>query len=139
MSEWVSEWLLFNAKWAIFSHIMKRTSYILMRWWWWWCLLCTRTTLLVRFSVLAHWNNSQRTYTHYPAYEPTSFSSYSLLLISGEATNTNFIAFGLTRLKLEPTIYHTGARQANHFTNDVVFICNKNKNKNTLLSQSWCP
>jgi hypothetical protein len=30
-SERVSEWLLFNAKWAIFSYIM--TSYILIRWW----------------------------------------------------------------------------------------------------------
>ena len=27
-----SEWLLFNAKWAIFSHIMSRTSNILMSW-----------------------------------------------------------------------------------------------------------
>jgi hypothetical protein len=28
-------------------------------------------------------------------------------VLSGEATNTNFIVFGLTPLVLEPTIYHT--------------------------------
>jgi len=28
-------------------------------------------------------------------------------MLSGEATNTNFIVFGLTRPGLEPTIYHT--------------------------------
>ena len=31
-----------------FSHIMARTSYILMRWWWW-CPLCTKPTCLVGF------------------------------------------------------------------------------------------
>jgi len=36
-----SEWLLFNANWAIFSYYHKRTSYIVMRWW---CTLCTRPT-----------------------------------------------------------------------------------------------
>jgi hypothetical protein len=28
-------------------------------------------------------------------------------MLSGEATNTNFIVFGLTRPSLEPTIYRT--------------------------------
>ena len=28
-------------------------------------------------------------------------------MLSGEATNTNFIVFGLSRLGLKPTIYHT--------------------------------
>jgi len=43
MSLQFHEWLLFNTKWALFSYIMERTSYILMRWdwWWWWCLHCT--------------------------------------------------------------------------------------------------
>jgi hypothetical protein len=37
---WVSEWLLFNAKWAIlFSYIMARTSWFSIKWWW--CPLCT--------------------------------------------------------------------------------------------------
>ena len=38
-----------------FSHIMVRTSYILMRWWW--CPLCTWPTSWV-FIVLSPWNNS---------------------------------------------------------------------------------
>ena len=43
-----------------------------------------------------------RSRTHYPY--------YSLLLCclpSGEAANTNFIVFALTRPGIEPTIYHT--------------------------------
>ena len=33
---------------------------------------------------------------------------------SGEATNTNFIVFGLTRSGLEPMIYHTRGEHVNH-------------------------
>jgi hypothetical protein len=36
----------------------------------------------------------------------------------GEATNTNFIVFGLTRSRLEPTSYRTRGEQANHYTID---------------------
>jgi hypothetical protein len=56
MSE--SEWLVFNAKWAIFRYIIAKTNYISMRWQW--CLLCTRQTCLVEFSALAHWNNTSQ-------------------------------------------------------------------------------
>ena len=41
-------------------------------------------------------------------------------MLSGEATNTNFTVFGLTRPGLEPTIYHTRGEHANHYTTDVV-------------------
>jgi hypothetical protein len=41
-------------------------------------------------------------------------------IISGEATNTNFIVFGLTQLGLEPTIYRTRSEHANHYPTDVV-------------------
>ena len=37
-------------------------------------------------------------------------------VLSGEATNTNFIVFGLTRPELEPTIYRTRGQHANHYT-----------------------
>jgi hypothetical protein len=37
-----------------------------------------------------------------------------------EATNINFIVFGLTWSELEPTIYHTWGKNANHYTTDVV-------------------
>ena len=39
-----------------------------------------------------------------------------ILIPSGEATNTNFIVFALTRSGLEPTIYHT------HYATDVIYI-----------------
>jgi hypothetical protein len=41
-------------------------------------------------------------------------------MLSGEATNTNFIVFGLTRPELEPTIYHTQGEHANHYATDPV-------------------
>jgi hypothetical protein len=41
-------------------------------------------------------------------------------VLSGEATNTNIIVFGLTRPGLEPTIYHTRGEHANHYTTDAV-------------------
>jgi hypothetical protein len=36
----------------------------------------------------------------------------------GEATNTNFIVFGLTRSGLELTIYRTRGEHANHYATD---------------------
>ena len=39
-------------------------------------------------------------------------------MLSREATNANFIVFGLTRLGLEPTIYRTQGEHANHYTTD---------------------
>jgi hypothetical protein len=41
-------------------------------------------------------------------------------MLSGEAANTNFLVFGLTRLGLEPTIYITRGKHANHYTTDAV-------------------
>jgi hypothetical protein len=41
-------------------------------------------------------------------------------VLRGEATNTNFLVFGLTRPGLEPMIYHTRSEYANHYTNDAV-------------------
>jgi hypothetical protein len=40
-------------------------------------------------------------------------------MLSGEATNTNVIVFGLTRLGIEPKIYHTGGKHANHYSTNV--------------------
>jgi hypothetical protein len=39
-----------------------------------------------------------------------------------EATNTNFIAFGLTQSGLETTIYRTRDKQANNYITDAVVI-----------------
>ena len=42
-------------------------------------------------------------------------------MISGEASNTNIIEFGLTRMGLEPIIYRTRVEHTNHYTTDVVY------------------
>jgi hypothetical protein len=41
-------------------------------------------------------------------------------VLSGEATNNNFIVFGLTRLVLDPKIYHTQGEHPNHYATDAV-------------------
>jgi hypothetical protein len=43
-------------------------------------------------------------------------------VLSGEATNTNFIVLCLTRSGLEPTIYRTRGEHANHYTINAVQI-----------------
>jgi hypothetical protein len=39
-------------------------------------------------------------------------------VLSGEATDTNFIAFGLSRPGLEPTIDHTQVEHSNHYATE---------------------
>ena len=41
-------------------------------------------------------------------------------MLSGEATNTNLIVFGLTQLGPEPKIYRTRGEHANHYVTDAV-------------------
>ena len=41
-------------------------------------------------------------------------------MLSGEATNTNFLDFGLTRSLFEPMIYRTRGEHANHYIIDAV-------------------
>ena len=55
-----------------------------------------------------------------PSQPVFALSPYCCVL-SGEATNTNFIIFGLTRPGLEPTIYRTRGEHANHYATDTVF------------------
>ena len=58
-----------------------------------------------------------------------SFRSYPYLFLllndaclhSEEATSNSFIVLGLTRPELEPTIYHTRGKHANHYNTDVIF------------------
>jgi hypothetical protein len=52
--------------------------------------------------------------------QPAFALSLYCCVLSGLATNTNFIVFGLTRLGLEPTIYHTRGKHANHYAIDAV-------------------
>ena len=41
-------------------------------------------------------------------------------MLNGEATNTDFLVFGLIRLGFEPTIYRTCGEHANHYATDAV-------------------
>ena len=59
-NEWVSEWLLFNAKWAIFRLYHGHGENKLHSMKWWWCSLCSRSTCWVGFFFIAHWKNSPR-------------------------------------------------------------------------------
>ena len=43
-------------------------------------------------------------------------------MLSGEATITNCIVFGVTQTGLDPTIYRTRDEHANHYTTDAVYI-----------------
>ena len=54
-------------------------------------------------------------------------------MLSGEATHTNFIVFGLTRSGLEPTIYRTGDEYANQYTMMQLTVYRRKKD-NTLYN-----
>jgi hypothetical protein len=43
-------------------------------------------------------------------------------MLSGEATNANFIVFGMTRPGLEPAIYRTRDEHATYYATDAVYI-----------------
>ena len=54
--------------------------------------------------------------------QPVFALSPSCCVLSGEATNTNFIVFGLTLPGLESTSCHTRGEQANHYATDAVIL-----------------
>ena len=78
------------------------------------CSLYQTNMLSWNFLVLTHWNVSagrhdmSPTLTHYPDSKTTSLCSLSLLLyiLSREATNTNFIFFGLNPQSTEHYSLH---------------------------------
>jgi hypothetical protein len=57
-----------------------------------------------------------------PSQPVFALSPYCCVL-SGEATNTNFIVFGFTRSGLERTIYRTRGEHVNHYTTATVSKC----------------
>ena len=129
---WVCEWLLFNAKWAIFSYINERT---------WW----DENDDEVRFALEqivepdvygARSLIPQSANRHVAPLGHISFiliPSHSVLalppkwcVLIGEARNTRFIVFSLTfRSGLELTIYRTWGKHANHYTVDAVHAIKK--------------
>ena len=54
--------------------------------------------------------------THYSDSEPIG--------LGGEATNSNFIVFGLTWQDLEPTMYCTRGEHVNHYATDAIILRN---------------
>jgi hypothetical protein len=52
--------------------------------------------------------------------QPVVAPSRQRCVLSGEATNTNFVVFDLTRSGLEPTIYRTRDEHVNHYTTDAI-------------------
>ena len=101
-----SEWLLFNSNSAIVSAIS-----------WWEQVNFQWNDDEIRFVLDQHTqldfysasppkqqsaDRRRPSRTHYAGSEPISLCSFS-----GEATNTNFRVFGLTRSGLELTIFHT--------------------------------
>ena len=46
-------------------------------------------------------------------------------MLSVESATYNVILYKLTRPSIEPTFYHTGGEQANHYTTDAALIIAK--------------
>jgi hypothetical protein len=102
--EWVSEWAIFQLydgeNKLIFNEMMMRFA------------LDQHTELDCYSASSLKQQSSSRHVTPFrhiiliPSQPVFALSPYCCML-SGEATNTNFIVFGFTRPGLEPTIYHT--------------------------------
>jgi len=109
VSEWVSEFCLTSSSEQFFGYIMARTSYVSIRWW---CLLWTidqHTELDFYYSVISPKQQCAGRHVALLGHLiliPTSIYPRLLVIscmLSGEAANTYFIVFGLTR----PAIYCT--------------------------------
>ena len=59
-------------------------------------------------------------------------------VLSGEATNTNFMIFGLTRPGIEPTIYHIRDEHANHYTTNAIYFELRTLDKQTVINIEIC-
>ena len=114
----VSELLLFNVKWTNYSYIFVRISYI------WWD--DDVRFLLDQHVELEFYSDTLQSASRHGFPLGTLFRFLviqSLLLcwmLSGETTNTNCIVVGLTRSRLEPTMYHTRDEHVNHYNTDEV-------------------
>jgi hypothetical protein len=104
-NEWVSDYCwTWNEQ--FFSYIMARTNYILMRWWW--CPLCSRPTHLLDFYSAGSLKQ-QSTGRHVASLwhiclipsQPVFDLIPKCCKLTGEATDVNFIVFGMTRPRHE--------------------------------------
>ena len=111
---WVSELLLFNAKWAICQlfHCELHSRR-------WCCPLCTMTT----HWLLAHWNNILWKSVSLHSDKSSWFRALSCCLRRRVAANANFIVDGFTRPCLEPIVYINRGKHAKPHTTDTVSVC----------------
>jgi hypothetical protein len=104
-----------------FSYIMARTCWFSMIWWW--GPLCSSPTCLVGFYSASSLKQQSEDRHVTPLWhislilsQPVFTLSPYCCVLSGEATNTNFIDFWL-----EPTIYRTQGEHANHYSTNAVY------------------
>jgi hypothetical protein len=100
---------------------------------WWWGLLCTNKLSCI-FIVLVCGYTCHPTLTRYPDSEPTRFCSFSLMLCALQRSN-KYQFYSLWFDLIEPTIYRTWGKYANHYTIDVVKFVTKCLYN--VLSISW--
>ena len=123
----VNEWLIYwTPNEQFFSYIIARASYIR------WDDEVVRC-VLDQYAQLdfysASWLKQQYTDKHVcPLWHIILIQSQPVFaltpynyMLSREAAHTNIIVFDLTRRGLDPTIYHTQGKQANHYNTDVVW------------------
>jgi hypothetical protein len=118
----VSEWLLFDANSAIFQLYQGKEQVTFI-----WDDGEVRFILSWIFYS-ASWLKQQSVDRHVASLghiilitsQPVFVLTPYHLMLRGEAANTNFIVFGVTRPGLEPTIYCTLSEHANHCTTDTI-------------------
>jgi hypothetical protein len=124
---WVNDCCLMPNE-QFFSHIMVRTSYILMMMM---SALFLTNALSWIFIVQTHWNNSPQVEMLF--HSDTLFwfrtnLSFLLLMYNEKATNTNFIVwYDTTRARTK--IFHSRGKHANHYAT-TVFVC-------TVMCSQW--
>ena len=122
---WMSQWLLFNVNSAIIQLYRGENKLIFNE-----MMMRSRLTRLVWFFYSASSLKLQSADRHVAPLghiililsQPAFALSPWCCVPSGEVTNTYFIVFGLTRSRLEPTIYRTWGEHANHYTTNAVII-----------------
>ena len=130
---WVSEWLLLNANLAIFQLYHSENKLIFNEMMMRSALYYTNT----RSGIYSASSLKQQSACRHVASlwhiilnpsQPVFALAPKCCVLSGKATNTNFVVFGVNRPGLEPTIYRTLGQHANHYATDVV----------NYLLKNWC-
>jgi hypothetical protein len=121
--KWVSEWLFFSAKWAMFSAISWREQVTFQ----WdndvFRSVLGRQTREVEFNSVSSLKQQSTDRLVVPLGHSILIPSqlfFKCWARSGKAETTNFIVFGLTRVGIEVTTYRTWGEYTNHYTTDMV-------------------